>query len=849
MDRSELTGTLITMEFGSGGRIGQLWVADPVTREEGEEFQFVLPPVNLGEEFSEDYNPGTILLGARTNPDDPWILSRNTHAEFQEELDGPSIANFAYEFSLLPEIKATGRFYEIPGSVPQVVWDLKLKNAGKVSLEIGELGFPMALNTLLEGFPKTDRGAESLFKDRVHVHKFIGGAASYVFAQRLTAEPPGLLITPGNGTSWEFCHHVPASLVNPYRWEGIPVVYIHSRATIEREGWSEWFNGHTSRILEPGDLLEAQMRFFSASRDAVDGVFVTMAAARRPTMRIFPGSVAPAEVGIAVEVAGATPTRFFASGNVDMDTDSDVEGGYCHIRPREPGPVTLSFEDTDGRVSHAHVLIIDPIQELINRRAEWIVANQIVDRSGSNLHGAFAPVWLESGLPMTDPEDYAGPFGIESILADALFLAQKNTIYPDRKQIDALESFIDTFLRANIQNPGSGAIGSSFIDLVSTAVNSGRAHLYPIVALLYHRMATVSLDVGTKSHDAAFYMCQSALTVRSLEANAEPSSWRNSGIPLMADLQETIVDLETEMGLSIQLRGRDELARRRFPFAGSSSWDTDGYEEVFDAAMRAGNIGLQDRVMSFAFAARSTAPCWWWYGSDKRWLDDSELLTHPAMSDKGEMCLGPTTASNSGIFLRSLSRDSANLPEPITRMAFGGLLGVWALVRPDGAASCGFCPDPASRQYGMSDLTGNVGLGLYHYLRKTGAYVLPNRQSGVMAFGTFIESKEVEDGVILTVQPWDGVGQRVIVRQIGIELECQRASIREAQLHSRKRQAVVELTNPSDFDRRASLQVKGLWGTQFDVDGKKEHTSDGVLRLERRILALGAVKLEIKVLS
>src|SRR5215471_2458172 len=104
-DRPELTGSLISMEFGSGGRIQQIWAADPNKPEDSDEFQFVLPPLAFGEEFSEDYWPGTIMIGARTSPDDPWILSRNTDASTIDDED-PLVVEFKYEFALLPEISA-----------------------------------------------------------------------------------------------------------------------------------------------------------------------------------------------------------------------------------------------------------------------------------------------------------------------------------------------------------------------------------------------------------------------------------------------------------------------------------------------------------------------------------------------------------------------------------------------------------------------------------------------------------------------------------------------------------------------------------------------------------------------
>ncbi|HWA82208.1 MAG TPA: hypothetical protein VG820_02150, partial [Fimbriimonadaceae bacterium] len=170
-DRPELAGTLISIEFGPGGRIQQLWAADPDLPDQDEEFQFVLGPVNLSEEIAEDYYPGTVLIGARMNPEDPWVLSRNTHAESMD-LEDPGRVGFEYDFGLLPEIQGTGIYYEIAGPLPQVIWELTLTNRGDQTIEIGELAFPLALNNIYEGYDRSDEGIDSMIKDRVYIHKF-----------------------------------------------------------------------------------------------------------------------------------------------------------------------------------------------------------------------------------------------------------------------------------------------------------------------------------------------------------------------------------------------------------------------------------------------------------------------------------------------------------------------------------------------------------------------------------------------------------------------------------------------------------------------------------------------------
>jgi len=853
LDRQELTGSLITMEFGPGGRIQQLWASDPNAPEDHEEFQFVAPPMNMGEELTDDYFPGTILLGARTDPDAPWIVSRNVRAEPLEDDEDGRLVSFLYEFPFLDEIRATGRFYEMAGQIPQIIWDIKIENRSRRSVEIGELGFPLALNNVLEGFPNTDKGIRELYADRIHVHKFLGGAASYVFAQRMNARPPGLLIFPGTDTSWEFFNHVPASLRTPFRWEGIPVVYVHSRAAIEREEWPEWFGGHTTVVLEPGEEKTYQIRFVPVERDRVDNLSATLAACGKPAIRLLPGAVAPVDVGIAVEVGGATPTQFLTGADIELETDSDEEGGFCFVRPNEPGPLTLTFEDTQGRTSEAHLLFTRPIADLIQARSNWIVANQIYKEAGS-LQNAILPTDNVSATPITIPEAYVSPLGIEWSLADALFLAEKNTIYPDDAQIAIIDRYLTEFVEDDLQNPGDGSVGSSFPDLRSVATNFGRPQVYPLTFCLYQSVARIAGGYGGTKQNAVHYLSRAARCASALFRHVEPSALSSSAVPLMSYLPSLIADLRkagldaeaTDLQKALNLRDKD-LLRRRYPFGTESAWGAGGFEETFAAARRHGHEDLQERTLRCAFAARSLSPSWWWYGSDKRWLDEGEST--PAASDRGELCLGPTTVANSMMFFQTLARDYVSLPEATLRYAFGGMLGVWALVRADGAAGMAFCPDAASSHFGISAVTGDIGLALFHYLRGAAAYVLPTRYAGVTTFGCHFEVEPEGDKENLVVRPWDGVGRHIVVRQVGLEVSAHLGRISELRFDARKRQARISLENPSNRDQEAALCVKGLWGSRFAVDGKELQGVDGELRFSVKLPANGSVNAEITVIE
>ncbi len=854
LDRPELTGALVSLEFGPGGRISQMWLTDPTAPEGNEDFQFVAPPVAMGDELAEDYYPGTILLGVRSGPDDPWIVGRNTRAEYLSDDDAEDgSVKFEYEFLFIDDLKATGRFYEVNGSLPHICWEITIKNRSRRSIEIGELGFPMALNNVLEGFPRSDEGQRNLHAERVHIHPFLGGAASYLFAQRMNGRPPGLLVFPMGDTSWEMCSHVPASLSTEMRWDGIPIVYAHSRASIEREEWQHWANGHSSAILEPNEERTYQIGFASADRYLVDNVNAVLAEFKRPAIRVYPSCVVPFEVGAAVEISGVTPARFTTDVECEMETDSDEEGGFCFLRPSQPGIVRLTIDDTSDHASQAHFLFTEAIATLIQRRAEWIMDHQIV-RSEGPFYRAIVPADNRTGLAIIDVDLFANGFGVISSLSDALFLAEKNTIYPIREQIQVLDQYVDDFLEETLQNPADGSVGSVLTDPRSVATHYGRPQVYPLVMNLYRAMAAIATGYGELRHPKLHYLQRAARCALAMFRHVSRASLRATGLPLMTTMQELVQELRDNKldgeakALEQQLLSRDrELARRRYPFGVESPWSAAPFAEAFFSARRRQDEESEERLIRLAMAAKSLSPSWWWYGSDKRWPINISRIDGAVQDDKGELCLGANTVANSLLFFEQLDRDYNQLPEGYLRAAFGGVLGVWALVRSDGAAGMAYCPDPASRQYGISWLTGDVGISLWQYLHGVAAWVLPSSQTGVSTFGCHFEVETVDQIEVFRIRPWDGIGRRIVVRQLGLEAEVKNARMTELKFDARKRFATVILENTSDKDLVAEVSVKGLWGRRFEVMGRELQGIDGYVTADVAVAANSVTKVEFGV--
>ena len=144
-----------------------------------------------------------------------------------------------------------------------------------------------------------------------------------------------------------------------------------------------------------------------------------------------------------------------------------------------------------------------------------------------------------------------------------------------------------------------------------------------------------------------------------------------------------------------------------------------------------------------------------------------------------------------------------------------------------------YCPDLSSKHFGYNAYTGASGLGYFHYLRGVGAFVLPSGDLGTYTFGCHFESV---DGVY-RVKPWEGVGRRVVLRQVGASFELSFGRLIEVELDHRKRFFNLKVENPSDKPVTCRLMVRGMWGTQVTIAGKVWDAKEGLIEA---VLALPA---------
>jgi hypothetical protein len=87
------------------------------------------------------------------------------------------------------------------------------------------------------------------------------------------------------------------------------------------------------------------------------------------------------------------------------------------------------------------------------------------------------------------------------------------------------------------------------------------------------------------------------------------------------------------------------------------------------------------------------------------------------------------------------------------------------------------------------------------------------------------------------------------MRQIGCEFLTSFGNIESLHVDLRKRVARLKIANPSDKDVQTQLILKGLWGSQFEVQGKCVQGVEGEARATVTLPRKGTLEVEARVME
>ncbi|MDR2380651.1 MAG: DUF5695 domain-containing protein [Bifidobacteriaceae bacterium] len=696
-------------------------------------------------------------------------------------------------------------------------WRIELRNQGAEPLEVGEVSYPLMFNLDYAGL---FAGAESnpgrsggiwqrrWHEERLQQHLHISGHGSYALYQTPSGLGPVLFLGPAGDSAWETAFQIDPALADQWScvFEGPTAVATLSRATRATRAWlgnrqrqSEWFNGHASTVLAPGEAHVDEFQF--ALLDNLAEVRDQVIANGQVFIDLSPSPAVPVGQAITMEVLGGRDVRgIVETGNVHLapvdrpGVSTPSERRCWEIELTTPGEKVILVRYNSGRWTRAQLYATTAPNAGFAARSVFIVERQQFNNPADPFgrDGAFLPydhdrqcVYLASDetWQVGGSDEYALPI--------AMVLAYKNALIPVRRQIAALEDFIARFLWGKLQDPVTYLIKRGLAWQAPRPSGTGwskaqsaettRFNNYVLAGALYHAMYLMASRFGLGERAPGDYL---ELAWRTLVAGYEVGITRLAGAPGGAFQFELLDELREADPVGYDrlsgclARYSDHIAADPYPFGSELFIDQTAHAQVYAAALRRGDPDLIERTVRVTRAMRAGYQASWFrYGNDER----------------GSVCCWYGTPQNSEVLLSAFDRTGN---EDFLRLGWGGLASFLTTLLGNGGCRGWFTwwPD----RIGFDPRSLDTDLGLYAYLRCARSYVVADGHGGRTGYGCRVGPAP---GGGFAVEPWDGIGRGVVVSELGRFVVADAARIDRLTVAPSGHSATVRL-------RQASAEVE-----------------------------------------
>jgi len=393
---------------------------------------------------------GDVVLRFRAGTG-PWQEVATADVPDQRQERNRDAGEFAAKHDLGDGLTLSERFV-LRGDV--LLWTMRLRNGSEQALQIGDLAVPLPMNTdYPHGFDKAEVKQE-IFTRRLIRHAFISGDGSFLFWLPVGGVGPHLVMTPIEGTQLEYFTE---SQSNYAHGGGRYTVFIHSAASGAAEKRGTWRQKHTSIRLAPGQ--EVVYGFELRWADDYEGIRNLLYQTGRVDVRVVPGMVVPKDLFALcalrtkhqlVDVVPEFPEQ------TQIDHLGRKQGGMhiYKVRFSRLGENMLTLRYGGGRHVHLEFFVTQPLETLIKKRARFIAEKQ-QHRDPSKWYDGLFSLWdvrMPEGQNLLGPDNLGGqhPYAVsgsdDPSNSKCLYLSEKSVVYPDRKQVAALEYFLEHFV-------------------------------------------------------------------------------------------------------------------------------------------------------------------------------------------------------------------------------------------------------------------------------------------------------------------------------------------------------------------------------------------------------------------
>lgn len=324
-------------------------------------------------------------------------------------------------------------------------WDIEIWN---------RMPYPVTLGDVVVEDPSRSPGGGNpsyIFEQTFNDRQFISGDGSFKIYSKPGGAPPHMLLTVKPGTKLEY-------------FSGGDV-YIHSALSGNSENRGTWRQPHTSGELQPygeeGDRVSYGFRLQWAQ--SYDELRELLYENGLMDVRVVPGMTVPRDLEANFSLHTKTDidsviAEFPEQTELTYIGENKPDHHIYRVKFNKLGENKLTVYFDDARKTYLEFFSTEPLKTLMEKRSRFIAENQQHRKPDKWYDGLFS-IWDMKNGVLRGPDNndgYEHWWGYvlaadDPALGIAPYLASWNALYPDPKQIGALEYYLENFVWGGLQ--------------------------------------------------------------------------------------------------------------------------------------------------------------------------------------------------------------------------------------------------------------------------------------------------------------------------------------------------------------------------------------------------------------
>jgi hypothetical protein len=330
-------------------------------------------------------------------------------------------------------------------------WEIALENLTNSPVEIGDL----AINIPIVG-PRGEDPRE-IFEHGFLKHQFISGDGSFIYFVRASGAPPYLIVTVQPGTHLEY--------FTGGFGRGGAQVFVHSGLSGGNEKRGSWRQPHTFlKLASAGsEASTANYGFRFRWAKSYDDMRNVLFREGLFDIRAVPGMTVPEQVTAkfslrtkakieSIEAEFPSQTKIIPLGQPETNVH------VYEVSFKRLGENMLTIYHDGGRKTYLEYFVTEPLETLIKKRASFIINHEQIRDPSKWWDGVFGPYDMKNHLVRTidDPDIFLGRM-VYTLTCDdpglckAPYVAEKNVAFPNEKEIEGLEYYLEHFVWGKLQ--------------------------------------------------------------------------------------------------------------------------------------------------------------------------------------------------------------------------------------------------------------------------------------------------------------------------------------------------------------------------------------------------------------